>query len=780
MLLSKKWVEDFTKIDVEPREFSSAMSLSGSRVEGFEVQRDKIKNVVVGRVLSNEQHPNADKLRLCKVDVGDKVLTILTGATNADVGALTPVALDGAVLPDGKEIHSGNMRGIVSEGMMCSVKELGLTSHDIPYSNETGLLLLQEECEVGQDINDVLMLDDTVYEFEITPNRPDCLSIRGLARECSATFEKPLTLPEPKVKGGGGKIPLKLRIDDPKLCPRYTARMVKDIKIEPSPKWMRTRLRATGVRPINNIVDITNYVMLEYGQPMHAFDCACLTDGQIVVRTANEGETLYTLDGQERKLTPNMLLIADATKAVGVAGVMGGANSEITEKTTTIVFESATFDGSSVRKTALQLAMRTDASSRFEKGLDPENTIPAVERACELVEMLGAGVVYDGIVDANTSKPLDRKISLDVEKINQFLGTDIPAADMEKYLKLLQFKVSGGIVEVPSFRADVDGVADLAEEIARLYGYNKVVSTLPTASVSGKLTERQLLKNKVAALLRNAGYSEMLTYSFISPSDYEKIEYVKQNNITLENPLGEDKSIMRSTLVPSLLSMLSNNAAVRNPEVWVYEINPVFESIADILPKEELTIIFGGYGANIDFFTLKGAVCALLKLLNINNTRFAAKTDNPTFHPGRCAEIFIGEQSMGIIGEIHPLVSERYNLEERVYAAELSYDKLFENRGSEPKYVPLPKFPAIRRDIALLCSEEVTNESLIGVITDELLESVELFDVYTGKQVPEGQRSVAYKLTFRSAERTLTDSEVDERTERIIAELKNKFGAALR
>lgn len=780
MLLSKKWVGDFTEIDIESRDFSHAMSLSGSKVEGFEIQRDNIKNVVVGRVLSNEQHPNADKLRLCKVDVGEKVLTILTGATNADVGSMTPVALDGAVLPGGKEIHSGNMRGIVSEGMMCSVKELGLTSHDIPYSDETGLLLLQENCEVGQDINDVLMLNDTVYEFEITPNRPDCLSVRGLARECAATFEKPLTLPAPKVKGGGGQIPLKLRIDDPELCPRYTARMVKDIKIEPSPQWMRTRLRAAGVRPINNIVDITNYVMLEYGQPMHAFDYACLEDGQIVVRTASEGETLHTLDDQERKLTPNMLLIADATKAVGVAGVMGGANSEITEKTTTIVFESATFNGPSVRKTALQLAMRTDASSRFEKGLDPENTIPAVERACELVEMLGAGVVYDGIVDVNNAKPLDRKIPLDVEKINKFLGTDIPAADMEKYLKLLQFKISGGVVDVPSFRADVVGIADLAEEIARLYGYNKVISTLPTASVTGRLTERQLLKNKVTALLRNAGYSEMLTYSFISPSDYEKIESVKQNYITLENPLGEDKSVMRSTLIPSLLSMLSNNTAVRNPEAWLYEINPVFKPSTDILPKEEMTVILGGYGANIDFFTVKGVVCALFKLLNINNTRFAAKTDNLTFHPGRCAEIFIDGQYVGVIGEIHPLVSERYNLEERAYVAELSYDVLFEKRGNEPKYMPLPRFPAIRRDIALLCSEDVTNESLIGVIADELLESVELFDVYTGKQVPEGQRSVAYKLMFRSADRTLTDNEVDERTERIIAELKNKFGAVLR
>jgi phenylalanyl-tRNA synthetase beta chain len=766
-------MKDFVNIDVDPKEFARAMSLSGSKVEGFEVQRDNIKNVVVGRILTNENHPNADKLRLCKVDVGSKTLTLLTGAPNADVGALTPVALDGAVLPDGKEIHTGEMRGIVSEGMMCSVKELGLTSHEIPYSNETGLLLLQEECEIGQDINDVLLLDDTVVEFEITPNRPDCLSVRGLAREVAATFEKPLTLPVPKVKGGGGDIPLKLRVDDPELCPRYSARMVRDIVIEPSPLWMRMRLRAAGVRPINNIVDITNYVMLEYGQPMHAFDYACLTDKQIVVRTANEGETLATLDGQERKLDTNMLVIADAERAVGVAGVMGGANSEITDKTRVIVFESATFNGPSVRKTAQKLAMRTDASSRFEKGLDPENTVPALERACELVELLGAGVVYDGVVDVNCAKQFDREIALDADKINTFLGTDISVADIERYLKLLQFEVVGGKVRVPGFRADVEGIADISEEIARLYGYNNITSALSTATVAGRLTDRQVMKNKTAALLRNCGYSEMLTLSFGLPTDYNDF-------LAIENPLGEDTGAMRTTLMPSLMSMLKNNTAVRNPEAWLYEINPVFKPSGDKLPIEEQTIVLGGYGGGIDFFTLKGAVEALLKLFIISDIRFNAKTDNPNFHSGRCAEVYLGDQRLGVLGELHPLVSERYGIDGRAYAAELSFELLFEKRGAEPKYVTLPRFPAIRRDLALLCDEDVSNDNLMSAMSDELLESVELFDVYTGEQVPNGQKSLAYMLRFRSLDRTLTDSEIDERVERIVGELKDKFGAMLR
>ncbi|MCL2081526.1 MAG: phenylalanine--tRNA ligase subunit beta [Oscillospiraceae bacterium] len=775
MRLSTKWLRDFTDIDAEPREFERAMSLSGSKVEGFEIQRDNIKNVTVGRILSNEKHPNADKLRLCRVDVGDRIMTILTGAANAEVGALTPVAADGAVLPGGKEIRAGMMRGIASEGMCCSASELGLTAHDIPYSDDGGILLLREDCEVGQDINDVLMLDDIVYEFEITSNRPDCLSVRGLAREAAATFEKPLRLPEPEVKGGGGELPLKLSVEAPELCARYSARMVRDIKIGPSPKWMRTRLRAAGVRPINNIVDITNYVMLEYGQPMHAFDYGCLDDGQIVVRTAREGETLLTLDGQERRLDAGMLVIADTEKAVGVAGVMGGANSEITDKTEMIVFESATFSGPSVRKTALRLAMRTDASSRFEKGLDPANTVPALERACELVELLGAGVVYDGIADINNAEPFDREIPLDTDRINRFLGTEIP--EPEKYLRLLGFEVSNGTVKVPSFRADVEGIADIAEEAARLYGYNRISSTLPTASVTGRLTERQIMKSKSAALLRSAGYSEMLTYSFISPADIEKIGMSGQEILTIENPLGEDKSVMRPSLIPSLMAALAVNAAARNAGVWLYEINPVFRPSGEVLPDEEQTVIFGGYG--MDFFALKGAAEALLKLFNINGARFRAKADNPAFHPGRCAEVYFGDKYLGVLGEIHPLTAERYGVEERVYAAELSFEKLFESRNDEPKYSPLPRFPAVRRDLALICAEDLSNESIMDVIADGLLESAELFDVYTGEQIPDGRKSLAYKLLFRAQDRTLTDAEVDVSVERIVGELR-KFGAELR
>ncbi len=791
MNLSLQWVKDFVAVDATPHDFAAAMSLSGSKVEGYLCQKDAIHNVVVGFIESVEPHPDADRLKVCKVSVGKgKTLTIVTGAPNVAQGCYVPVALDGARLPDGKEIQTGMLRGILSEGMMCSVKELGLTLDDVPYGAEAGLLLLQETCDVGQDICDVLLQNDTVVEFEITPNRPDCLSVRGLAREISATFDTPLTLPTPTVKGGGGHINemLKITIESPELCPRYTARMVKDVKIEPSPKWLRARLRASGVRPINNIVDITNYVMLEYGQPMHAFDYSCLTNGQIVVRTAAEGETLYTLDGQERKLTPNMLLIADAQKAVGVAGVMGGANSEITDKTTCIVLESATFNGPSIRKTALQLAMRTDASGRFEKGLDAENTIPAIERACELIEMLSAGIVLDGLLDVNITKPEQVRIPLEPDRINALLGTDISEEMMIRYLTSLSFVVEGSVVSVPSFRSDVRCMEDLAEEVARLFGYNNIAFSLSSGgALVGALSPAQLQKRVLGRCLRSQGYDEMLSYSFVSPADFDQISLPKdselRNCVTILNPLGEDKSIMRTTMLPSLLMMLAGNAAVRNADARLYEIGIVFHPTNDKLPTEKTMIVLGSNGQGNDFYTLKGSIETICGLFHIESVRFVANTDGTTFHPGRCAQIFVGETLVGIMGEIHPQVLENYGLESRAWAAELNFDMLFALKGAESRYKPLPRFPAIRRDIALVCNKDIPSAAILDTVATsgcQLLESCELFDVYTGNQVPDGRKSMAYKLVFRHTDRTLTDAEVDAELQHIMAQLRQNHEAVLR
>ncbi|GHU94536.1 phenylalanine--tRNA ligase beta subunit [Clostridia bacterium] len=766
MKLPKKWLNDFTPVNVPNREFSEGMSLSGSKVEGVVDERAAISGIVVGRVLKVEPHPNADRLRVCTVDVGEKTVTILTAAPNVEENAHVPVALDGASLPGGKVIRAGEMRGLLSEGMMCSIDELGLTLGDVPYADKDGLLLIDLDdspCKPGDDIREVMRIDETVYEFEITNNRPDCLSVRGLAREAAATFRQPLTLPGPTVKGGGGNVAdrLKITVKNRELCPRYSARVVKDVKIEPSPLWLRSRLRSAGVRPINNIVDITNYVMLEYGQPMHAFDYACLDGGEIVVRAAREGETMKTLDGRERRLDPSMLVIADGGKPVCVAGVMGGENSEISGKTTTIVLESATFDGPSVRKTALNLAMRTDASSRFEKGLDSENTVPALDRACELIERLNAGVVLDGVIDVDSVDHTPRVRKLEPSKINKLLGADISRDDMESYLKSLGFGIGGDVVAIPSFRADVEGMADLAEEVARLYGYNNIGSSLSAGgNAVGALSPRQVARNEVGRVCREYGFDDIFTYSFIAPSDYAKINLENVNSVTIENPLGEDKSVLRVTTIPSLLTALSTNAAARNPSARLFEIAQVFEPTNGKLPNERTKISLGAYGGDFGFFELKGLVEAIGGLLRLTLNFTGA--EHPSFHPGRRASVSVNGECAGVLGEIHPQVSERYGMD-RVCAAELDFDVLLRNRGAEPKYQPLPRFPAIRRDITM---ENVppgrTHAEILGQLNalgGDLLAECYLAGVWN--------RNLTYRLLFRSPERTLTDAEVDERITKI-------------
>ena len=792
MNLTRKWLAEYTAIDASSQEYADVMTMAGSKVETTHEPSEEIKNVVVGRVDSIERHPDADTLWVCIVDVGRETpVQIVTGADNVRAGDIIPVALHKSRLPGGVKIEKGKLRGVKSEGMLCSLVELRLDKHDFPYADEDGIFIMREDCKPGDDIRPIIGADDSIVEFEITSNRPDCLAVIGLARESAAAFGTELSIPTPTVKGSGGDINelLSIEIAAPELCPRYTARMIKNIKIEPSPKWMRQRLRAMGVRPINNIVDITNYVMLEYGQPMHAFDHACLDGGKIIVRTARPDETMNTLDGTVRKLSSDMLVIADSGKAVGVAGVMGGQNSEITQDTHFAVFESANFNGVSIRKTAQTLGMRTDASSRFEKGLDIENTLPALERACELVELLGAGEVVDGIIDVRAGEQKPVTLALEPERINKLLGTQLDESFMVETLTKLGFAVSGGIVTVPSWRGDVEHYTDLAEEVARFYGYEKIEPTLYGSTLGGELTHKQQVERKAGQICRAMGFSEICTYSFIGQSDYDKAELgMMPNAVKILNPLGEETSIMRTTSLPSMLGALEINWGHRNQNVRLYELATVYSPHeGQSLPVEYSIITLGAYG-KCDFFELKGAVEAILRELGVANAEFVPPGDAAPsgYHPGRVAEIRCfndnGEAlTLGQIGQIHPTVCANYGLPD-AYAAELDLPGIIACMSGEQKYAPLPKFPAITRDIAVVCDVAITVAELTNCIKSsggELLREVKLFDVYTGQQVPEGKKSVAFSLTLRADDKTLTDADADETIKNVLAALA-EIGAVIR
>ena len=792
MKLSREWLGEYTTIGAPDKEYCDAMTMSGSKVEGWEVTGSEISRVVVGRVISMERHTNSDHMWVCKIDVGgERELQIVTGAQNVNIGDLVPVALDGSTLPGGKEIRTGKLRGELSEGMLCSLGELGLEQRDFPYAIEDGIFILEEDCLPGDDIREVCGLNDSVVEFEITNNRPDCLSVRGLARESACTFHTPLTFAEPTVTAGHGDIHEKLSVEikDAELCPRYTARMVKNIKIAPSPKWMRRRLRASGVRPINNIVDITNYVMLEYGQPMHAFDYACLHDGKIIVRRAEEGESLRTLDGNDHALTPGMLVIADPEGPVALAGVMGGANSEITDKTTTIVFESANFLGHSIRKTAIALGMRTDASGRFEKGLDLFATVPAVDRACELVEMLGAGEVFDGTIDVLAKEPETTFIELDDKRINALLGTDIPREFMTDTLTSLGFELNGNTLTVPSWRGDCTMLADIAEECARFWGYDKIEATdIRGAATQGGYSEKTLFVRKLGTACRAMGYTEVMTYSFVSPSSLDKIKVPAdsplRDNYRILNPLGEDTSVMRTTALPSMLGVLSTNLSRRNMEAKLYEMATVYKKQPGKMLADERTVLtLGAYGGNVDFFALKGAVEALLCAARTPDVRFTADTETAAFHPGRCAAVWSGDTRLGTLGQIHPDVCAAYGLDGATYCAEIDVVLLHDLEGAEPVYTPLPRFPAITRDIAVVCDAAVPVGELTECIRKaekNVLRGVKLFDVYTGVGIPEGKKSVAFSLTLRSDDGTLTDDHAEEAVRAVLDALRENFGAVIR
>lgn len=787
MNLSTKWLNDYVDINIDARTFAEKMTMSGSKVETYDNYKDHISNVVVGKILKIDRHPNAEKLVICQVEAGvDHVLQIVTGADNVFEGAVVPVCLDGAVLPNGMQIKKGKLRGEVSEGMLCSLGELGLTTHNFPDAIEDGIFIINFPCEIGQSIVDAINFDDDVYEFEITPNRPDCLSVLGLARETAATFGLPFKKPNPKfdeVTDESIEKYLSVTVKNTELCPRYTARVVRNIKVEPSPAWMRERLHASGVRPINNIVDITNYVMLEYGQPMHAFDYKCLDGNAIVVRNAEDNENFKTLDDQDRKLTSDMLVIADAYKSVGIAGVMGGANSEITDDTKTVVFESANFNGANVRRTTKKLGMRTDASSRFEKGLDPCLTMSALDRACELIDMLGAGEVVSGCIDINNDTRERRVIKLDTAWVNKFLGTEISDEFMINALKSLGFEVDSSMnVTVPSFRDDVEEKADLAEEIVRLYGYNEIPTTLVNMETTqGMLTPKQSLTKIINEALISQGAYEICTYSFVSPKIYDKLHYaaddIRRDSVVISNPLGEDTSIMRTTSVASMLSALSLNYNNRNEEACLYEPATVYiKQGEDVLPEEKVEFCIGAYGAEYDFFALKGIVEQTLETAGVYGCRYIKQTENSTFHPGRTAEIVKDDTVIGIIGEIHPDVAAEFDLDTKAYVAVLDFERIFELSNTEKSFIPLPKFPATTRDLAVICPKSVSMQEITDIIeerTKGILENVSLFDVYSGSQIPEGFISLAFALVFRASDRTLSDSEIDGKMKKIIKSLSD-------
>ena len=799
MLLSRKWLNEFVPVDVDDRTFAEDMTLSGSKVEITEIEGEEISNVVVGRVVEIKRHENSDHMWICQVDVGEEApIQIVTGAQNVSQGDLVPVAKHNSTLPGGVKITKGKLRGEKSNGMLCSYKELGMTDNDWPYSVVDGIFLLNSDPDLkakdlkpGDDIRTAIGLDDHVVEFEITPNRPDCLSVIGLAREAAVTYGKTMAQHEPVVKGGGiGNLTELLDVETPAtdLCPRYTARMVRNVKIGPSPKWMRDRLRASGVRPINNIVDITNYVMLEYGQPMHAFDYRYVNGGKIVVRRAEDGETLTTLDGNVRQLNSSMLVIADEHRAVGLAGIMGGENSEIVEDTVDVVFESANFNGTSIRRTALALGMRTEASAKFEKGLDILNTLPAVNRACELVEMLGAGEVLDGTIDILNFVPQPKQLKLRADKINALLGTDIDAAEMCRILQELGFGVDGDIITVPSWRGDVEHYSDLAEEVARFYGYNQIPTTAMTGvTTRGGYSPEQMLERSLGTVCRSLGYDEIITYSFISPTYYDKIRLPEDSplrkSMKIMNPLGEDTSIMRTTVMPSMLEILTRNYNYRNKEAHLYELGRTYFEREDGMADEPKHLSLGVYGPEESFFTLKGAVETILDSIRAEDVTYVAEKSDPSYHPGRCAKVYVKGQEVGTLGQIHPLVAANYGVDAELYYADLKFDALFASRGADPEYQPLPKFPAVTRDIAVLVDKAVTvgaMESSIQAAAKGLLKDVTLFDIYEGAKLPTGKKSVAFNLVLRADDRSLTAQEADDEVNLVLERLKKDFGAMLR
>ncbi|KIN82398.1 phenylalanine--tRNA ligase subunit beta [Clostridium botulinum] len=792
MKVPVKWLNDYIDINISPKELGDRLTLSGSKVEEVVTTGDEIQNVVTGKIVEIRKHPDADKLSICQVDIGkEENIQIVTAATNMKEMDIIPVALHGSTLHGGLKIKKGKLRGEVSNGMFCSEEELGLAGDEPVY----GLMILEQDTPIGEDIKKVLKMESSIIEFEITSNRPDCLSVIGIARETAATLNKKYTIPvvefSPKCSESI-KDSLKVEVKDT-LCRRYMARGIKNVKVEQSPGWMQERLLEAGVRPINNIVDITNFVMLELGQPMHAFDRKEIKTNTIVVERAKEGEKFITLDETERELDVDILNIKDGDRTVAIAGIMGGLNSEVKEDTKEIILECANFDGTNIRISSKKLGLRTEASSRFEKDLDPNLVELAMDRACKLIQELGAGEVMEGSVDVYENKLEPHMLEVDSNWINKFLGTNISKEEMQECLDRLDLntEIKGEILEihVPTFRSDLNIKEDIAEEIARIYGYNNIpITTIKSVTMQAGKNEKQHLDDKVIETLMASGLNQSISYSFVSPKVFEKINLKEDSNlrkvVKIKNPLGEDFSIMRTTTIPSMMEALSRNYSRNNDYASLFEIGKIYIPKEDSteLPEEKNIVTIGLYGA-VDYFNLKGIVENMLGGLGIDNYKLKRQEENPTFHPGRTAELYIKKDYVGILGEIHPDVQDNYDIEERCYVAELNLDVLYKHSNVKKEYSQLPKFPAVTRDIAVIVDDTVLVQEIENIIKNgggNILESIHLFDVYKGKQIPEGKKSIAYSIVYRNAQRTLKDSEVNKVHDKIVRTLEHKLGAQLR
>ena len=790
MRTSLKWIKDLVPgLEVTPKEYMDAMTLSGSKVEFYEEMDENLDKIVVGKIETIEKHPDADKLVVCQVDIGTEKLQIVTGAKNVKEGDKIPVVLDGGCVLDGTKpvkIKTGKLRGVESQGMFCSVEELGASTDMYPEAPEDGVYIFSDDVEVGDDAIKLLGRDDVVVEYEITSNRVDCFGVLGIAREAAATFNKKFNPPEIKVTGNDEDVNnyIDVEIQNEDLCKRYTARVVKDIKIEPSPKWMQRRLMAQGIRPINNIVDITNYVMEEYGQPMHAYDLDTIEDYKIVVRNASKGEKFTTLDGQERELDESVLMICDGKKPVGIAGIMGGENSMITEDAKTLLFESACFDGTNIRLSSKKVGLRTDASSKFEKGLDPNNAINAINRACQLIEELGAGTVVGGVVDVYPKKKKEITLPFEPEKYNKMLGTNISADEMKDYFARLELEVQGDKVVIPTWRQDLESYADLAEEVARFYGYDKIPTTLPSGeATAGKLSYKLSIENMIKDTAENYGFSQAMCYSFESPKVFDKLlleeDSQYRKTVVISNPLGEDYSIMRTLPLDGMLTSLSTNFNRRNKDVRLYELGNVYlpkQVPVEELPEERMMLTLGMYGEG-DFYTLKGVVEELFENLGLDGKKVKYGIDNkkPFLHPGRQACITYKGRELGYLGEVHPLVASNYSIKDRVYIAVIDTVVIREEASFDTKFTPIPKFPAATRDISMVVPKEILASQIEEVFDNKggaYLESYNLFDIYEGNQILSGHKSMAYSLVFRAADKNLADDDVNAAMNRILKALK--------
>ncbi len=808
MLVPIKWLKEYTDVNVAPQEWVDGMVLSGTNLESVEYWDKGISGVVVGRIEKIERHPNAEKLVVCQVNVGKpELVQIVTGAANMKEGDKVVVALDGAHLPgplhgkpfnpDGEIITAGELRGVKSDGMMCGCQELGFPDKVVPVRDKDGLWILDDPCfEIGMPIVEALGIELPTVDFEITPNRPDCLAMIGIARESAATFGTELRYPETECKKVAPEKSadyIKVEIAKPELCPRYCCRVIKDIKIEQSPWWLQRSLMLAGQRPINNIVDITNYVMLEYGQPLHAFDIRTVKGGNIIVDTAKEGEKFTTLDGVERTLNENVLMINDAERPIAIAGIMGGLDSEIEPDTTTVLVESANFNGDCIRKSSAYLKHRTEASGRFEKGIDPNLAKDACDRFCYLVEMLGAGTVLEGDVDVYPNPAKNVVTKARVSRINKVIGIDISGEQMCRYLNSLEIRteLDGDVITctASTVRQDLNIEEDYIEEVARMYGYDKIPGTIPGGSVQGGLTDLQKFRRLAKQSLMSQGVSEIMTYSFVSPKGVDRVQERKQSYfrqfVQLINPLGEDTSVMRTMLLPGMLNVIYTNNSRSIEGVRLFELGNTFINIPgeEGLPLEKYALCIACYGPGESFFTLKGIVEQMFKALGIEGVEYRAESHERRFHPGRCAEVEYGISSLGFIGQVHPDVCENWGIDCEVYAAELDFDAIEKLQRTESRFVHLPKFPAIVRDFAMIAPESLPVgdiEKCIKETAGPLLEEAKLFDVYRGVPIPPEHKSVAFSLSYRSADRTLKEAEVNEINERVLQALKDKYKLVLR